>query len=61
MSEPIKIGFPILAVAAGPPMLPKLAQTANGNLAFATGLMMVLILASAIFMLIVLPLIFDGV
>ncbi|MFN6165503.1 MAG: bile acid:sodium symporter family protein, partial [Pseudanabaena sp.] len=61
VSEPIKIGFTILAVAAGPPVLPKLAQMVNGNLAFAAGLMMVLMLASAIFMPIVLPLVLDGV
>ncbi|MEE3719941.1 bile acid:sodium symporter [Tumidithrix elongata RA019] len=61
VSEPIKIGFTILAVAAGPPVLPKLAQMVNGNLAFAAGLMMVLMLGSSIFMPIVLPLVLDGV
>ncbi|ELS34275.1 MULTISPECIES: bile acid:sodium symporter family protein [Pseudanabaena] len=61
VSEPMRIGFTILAVAAGPPVLPKLAQMVNGNLAFAAGLMMVLMLASAIFMPIVLPLVLDGV
>ncbi|TYQ25923.1 bile acid:sodium symporter family protein [Pseudanabaena sp. UWO310] len=61
VSEPIKIGFTILAVAAGPPVLPKLAQIVNGNLAFAAGLLMILMLGSSIFMPIVLPLVLDGV
>lgn len=49
-SEPFRIGFTILAVAAGPPVLPKLAQLVNGNLAYAAGLMMLMMSLSAIYM-----------
>lgn len=50
LSEPVKIGFTILAVAAGPPVLPKLAQLVNGNLAYAAGLMILMIGLTAIYM-----------
>lgn len=50
LSEPVKIGFTIMAVAAGPPVLPKLAQLVNGNLAYAVGLMMLMIGLTAIYM-----------
>lgn len=50
LSEPFKIGFTILAVAAGPPVLPKLAQLVNGNLAYAAGLMMLMMSLTAIYM-----------
>jgi len=49
-SEPFKIGFTILAVAAGPPVLPKLAQLVNGNLAYAAALMMLMMGLTAIYM-----------
>jgi len=50
LSEPFRIGFTIMAVAAGPPILPKLAQLVNGNLAYAAGLMMLMIGVTAIYM-----------
>ncbi|MBW4444943.1 MAG: sodium:proton symporter [Plectolyngbya sp. WJT66-NPBG17] len=50
LSEPVKIGLTILAVAAGPPVLPKLAQLVNGNLAYAAGLMMLMMGLTAIYM-----------
>jgi BASS family bile acid:Na+ symporter len=50
LSEPVKVGFTILAVAAGPPVLPKLAQLVNGNLAYAAGLMMLMMGLTAIYM-----------
>ena len=50
LSEPFRIGFTIMAVAAGPPVLPKLAQLVNGNLAYAAGLMMLMICLTAIYM-----------
>lgn len=50
LSESVKIGFTILAVAAGPPVLPKLAQLVNGNLAYAAGLMMLMMGLTAIYM-----------
>ncbi|MBD3885988.1 bile acid:sodium symporter [Phormidium tenue FACHB-886] len=50
MSEPFRIGFTIMAVAAGPPVLPKLAQLVNGNLAYAAGLMMLMMGLTAVYM-----------
>src|SRR5689334_7547274 len=37
LTEPVKDGFIIMALASGPPALPKLAQIVKGNLAFSTG------------------------
>ncbi|MFB2837333.1 bile acid:sodium symporter family protein [Floridanema evergladense] len=50
VSEPFRIGFTIMAVAGGPPVLPKLAQLVNGNLAYAAGLMMLMICVTAFYM-----------
>ncbi|MBD1843419.1 bile acid:sodium symporter [Cyanobacteria bacterium FACHB-63] len=50
LSEPVRIGFTILAVAAGPPVLPKLAQLVNGNLAYAAGLMLLMMGLTAVYM-----------
>jgi len=50
LSEPFRIGFTIMAVAGGPPVLPKLAQLVNGNLAYAAGLMMLMICVTAVYM-----------
>jgi BASS family bile acid:Na+ symporter len=50
LSESVKIGFTILAVAAGPPVLPKLAQLVHGNLAYAAGLMILMMGLTAIYM-----------
>ncbi|OKH33257.1 sodium:proton symporter [[Phormidium ambiguum] IAM M-71] len=50
LSEPFRIGFTIMAVAGGPPVLPKLAQLVNGNLAYAAGLMMLMICVTAFYM-----------
>jgi BASS family bile acid:Na+ symporter len=49
-SEPVKISFTIMAVAAGPPVLPKLAQLVNGNLAYAAGLMLLMMGLTALYM-----------
>ncbi|QLE40456.1 sodium:proton symporter [Nostoc sp. C052] len=61
LSEPIKDGFIIMAIAAGPPALPKLAQIVKGNVAFSTGLMMLLMFGTIIYMPIALPLVLQGV
>lgn len=50
LSEPFRIGFTIMAVAGGPPVLPKLAQLVNGNIAYAAGLMMLMICVTAFYM-----------
>src|SRR5580765_7684211 len=42
LDESMGIGLLLLGMAGGAPFLPKLAQIARGNLAFAVGLMMLL-------------------
>ena len=61
VNEPVKDGLIIMALASGPPALPKLAQIVKGNLAFATGLMMMLMFGTVFYMPIVLPLVLQGV
>src|SRR5712691_6966342 len=54
-------GIILLGTAAGAPFLPKLTQVAKGNLAFAVGLMVLLMIVTIIYMPIVLPLLLTGV
>jgi BASS family bile acid:Na+ symporter len=61
VDEPVKDGCIIMALASGPPALPKLAQIVKGNLAFSTGLMMMLMFGTVFYMPIVLPLVLQGV
>ncbi len=46
MDEPFGIGLLLLACAAGAPFLPKLAELARGNLAFAVGVMVLLMIVT---------------
>lgn len=57
----LKIGLIVLATAAGAPFLPKLVQGARGDIAFGVGLMVLLMVATIIYMPIVLPLLLQGV
>jgi BASS family bile acid:Na+ symporter len=61
VTEPVKAGFIIMALASGPPALPKLAQIVKGNLAFSTGLMMLLMFGTVFYLPIALPLVLQGV
>ncbi len=61
LKEPIRDGLLIMAVASGPPALPKLAQIVKGNIAFSVGLMMLLMLGTIFYMPMVLPLVVQGV
>jgi BASS family bile acid:Na+ symporter len=61
VNEPVKDGLIIMALASGPPALPKLAQIVKGNLAFSTGLMMMLMLGTVFYMPMVLPLVLEGI
>ena len=56
-----EVGLIIMATAAGAPFLPKLAQAANGNVAFSVGLMVLLMVVTIIYMPLVLPLLLSGV
>jgi len=60
-SEDNGIAFIVLAVAAGAPFLPKLAQMAKGNMAYSVGLMTLLMVVSIFFVPIALPLLLPGV
>jgi BASS family bile acid:Na+ symporter len=55
------VGLLLLGAAAGAPFLPKLAQIAKGNLAFAVGLMVLLMVITVGYLPLVLPLLLPGV
>ena len=61
LDEPLGIGLLLLGSAAGAPFLPKLAQIARGNLAFAVGLMVLLMVITVGYLPLVLPLLLPGV
>ena len=46
LDQPLGVGLLLLGTAAGAPFLPKLAQIAEGNLAFAVGLMVLLMVVT---------------
>ena len=60
LDDDLYTGLILLAVAAGAPFLPKLAQTAHGDAAFSVGLMVLLMVSTVIVMPIALPLILSG-
>jgi predicted Na+-dependent transporter len=57
----LRIGLILFGSSAGAPFLPKLAQIAKANAAFAVGLMTLLMVATVIYLPIVLPLQLPGV
>lgn len=61
LDEPLGVGLLLLGCAAGAPFLPKLVQVAKGNLAFAVGAMVLLMVATVGYLPIVLPLLLPGV
>jgi BASS family bile acid:Na+ symporter len=61
LQESMSIGLLLLGAAGGAPFLPKLAQIARGNLAFAVGLMVLLMVITVGYLPIVLPLLLPGV
>lgn len=61
VGDDIFTGLIILATAAGAPFLPKLVGAAKGNAAFSVGLMVLLMVATIIYMPIVLPMLLSGV
>jgi bile acid:Na+ symporter, BASS family len=61
LDEPLGIGLLLLGCAAGAPFLPKLAELAKGNLAFAVGAMVLLMAVTVGYLPIVLPLLLPGV
>jgi len=61
LDEPFAVGLLLLGCAAGAPFLPKLAELAKGNLAFAVGAMVLLMAVTVVYLPIVLPLMLPGV
>jgi bile acid:Na+ symporter, BASS family len=57
----VRIGLLLMGTAAGAPFLPKLAQIAKANVAFAVGLMTMLMLVTIAYLPLVLPLLLPGV
>src|SRR6187399_1705590 len=61
LDGPLGVGLLLLGTAAGAPFLPKLAQIAKGNLAFAVGMMVLLMVVTVGYLPLVLPLLLPGV
>src|SRR5436190_9992724 len=61
LDEPLGVGLLLLGCAAGAPFLPKLAELARGNLPFAVGAMVLLMVITVAYLPIVLPLVLAGV
>lgn len=61
LDQPLSIALLLLGAAAGAPFLPKLAGIAKANLAFAVGLMVLLMVLTVAYMPLVLPLLLEGV
>src|SRR6516162_1692375 len=60
LDQPLGVGLLLLGAAAGAPFLPKLAQIAKGNVAFAVGLMVLLMVITAGYLPLVLPVLLPG-
>jgi bile acid:Na+ symporter, BASS family len=61
LDEPLGVALLLLGSAAGAPFLPLLARISKGNLAFAVGLMVLLMVVTVGYMPLVLPLLLEGV
>jgi BASS family bile acid:Na+ symporter len=61
LDEALGIGLLLLGAAAGAPFLPLLAQIAKSNLAFAVGLMVLLMVVTVGYLPVVLPLLLPGI
>jgi BASS family bile acid:Na+ symporter len=61
LDQNLQIGLILFGCAAGAPTLPKLAQIAKADLAFAVGLMALLVVATVVYLPLVLPLLLPGV
>lgn len=61
LSDDQTLGLLLLGVAAGAPFLPKLAQLAHGEVPYAVGLMVLLMVVTVGYVPLVLPLLVDGV
>ena len=61
LAQPYAVGLLVLGCAAGAPFLPKLAELSKGNLAFAVGAMVLLMVTTVGYLPVVLPQLLPGV
>jgi BASS family bile acid:Na+ symporter len=61
LAQPLREGLLLLGTAAGAPFLPKLAELAKGEIAFAVATMVLLMVVTLGYLPIVLPLLLSGV
>ena len=61
LEKDVQIGLLLMGTAAGAPFLPKITQIAKSNVAFAVGLMTMLMVVTIVYLPIVLPLLLPGV
>ena len=61
LEPPHAIGLLLLGMAAGAPFLPKLTEIAKGNMAFAVGMMVLLMVVTVGYLPFVLPFFLEGV
>lgn len=61
LDQDVQIGLLLVGTAAGAPFLPKLVLIAKADLAFAVGLMTMLMLVTIVYLPVVLPLLLPGV
>ena len=61
LDEPFALGLLLLGLAAGAPFLPKVVGIANGDVASAVGLMVLLMVGTTVFLPLALPLLIKGV
>jgi BASS family bile acid:Na+ symporter len=61
LDESFGIGLLVLGCAAGAPFLPKLAELSKGDLPFAVGMMVLLMVVTVAYLPIVLPLLLPGI
>src|SRR3981189_2614957 len=61
LDQPLGIALLLLGTASGAPFLPLLARISKANLAFAVGLMVLLMVVTVAYMPLVLPLLLEGV
>jgi BASS family bile acid:Na+ symporter len=61
LEQSLQIGVILLGTAAGAPFIPKLVQGAKGNVAYAVGLMFLIMVVTIFYLSFILPLLLAGV
>lgn len=61
LEEDLRIGLILISVVAGAPLVPKLAQIAKGNIPFAVASTALLVVATVIYLPLVLPVVLPGI